>query len=601
MNRRETFPRRGLNYGILLLAFVLPLVFYSLTKDNFLIKKTILSTIILLLISLEITRLMGKGKIELYRGKLFFPIIFFTLAMALSLFNSRNLAVSLEAFFEKVIFIAVYFLVVNGVVTGERIGKVIKVILFSSLLVGIYGLFQYFGLDFVRWGTTFGGRITSSFGNPNFLSGYLVAVIPLSLSFSLLTKKTITKKLSFLAVTILLLICLILTGTRGSWIAFAGSIFVWLLLVFLFGREKASRSEPKRKIGRGMWMGRIFGITILLLIVGYITLADTPITRRVKSIFNPDISSVQERIFKWRTAQEMIKDHPLFGVGIGAVKVNYALYQAKAKEKMEIPLRATSESQIHNEYLQIWAEAGIVGLLAFLSIILAFFYAGIKQLRKRKDIISGGILIGILASVAGILMDSIPNFPLHIVPTGFLFWLYLGVAERIGEEQEPGPEKPIPPGGYVSPRRVTFGRRLGQILVILVFLFFWFKFGVLEFIADSHRRNGDIAIAEKNWGKAIAEYKLAHRLNPTHGRICYDLGMAYVERKEYERAIWAFLESINIRHYGEVYNDLGNCYYLKGRKDEAIENWEMAVKLGLPNPKDQEIVERNLQLLKRRK
>ena len=350
-----------------------------------------------------------------------------------------------------------------------------------------------------------------------------------------------------------------------------------------------------------MSLGGIFGIAILLLIVGYNILADTPIRRRVKSILSPAIPSVQERIFKWRTAQEMIKDHPLFGVGIGAVKVNYALYQAKAKEKMEISLGATSESQIHNEYLQIWAEAGIVGLLAFLSIILGFFSAGIKQLRKCKDAISGGILIGILASVAGILMDSIPNFPLHIVPTGFLFWLYLGVAERIGEVQEPGPEKGTAPGEYLSPRRVTFGRLLGQIFLILFFLSLWFKFGVMEFIADIHRKNGDIANAEKNWGKAIAEYQLAHRLNPTHGRICYDLGMAYVERKEYDRAIWAFSESIKIRHYGEVYNDLGNCYYLKGMKDEAIENWEMSARLGLPNPEDQEIVERNLQLLKRKK
>ena len=601
MKRRETFPRRGLNFGILLLAFVLPLAFCPLTKDNFLIKKTILSTIILLLISLQITRLVGKGKIELYRGKLFFPIIFFTLAIVLSLFNSRNLAVSLEAFFEKVIFVAVYFLAVNWALSKERIGKGIKVILFSSLLVGIYGLFQYFGLDFIRWGTTFEGRISSSLGNPNFLSGYLVAVIPLSLSFGLLTKKAITNKLYSLALTALLFICLVLTGTRGSWIAFAGSVIIWLLLVFLFHREKAAHSEARRKIRPGVWVGGVFGISALLVIVGYIALVDTPIARRVKSIFSPAIPSVQERIFKWRTAQEMIKDHPLFGVGIGAVKVNYALYQAKAKEKMKIPLLGTSESQIHNEYLQIWAEAGIVGLLAFLSVILGFFYIGIKRLRKCRDTISVGILIGILASVSGILIDSVPNFPLHIVPTGFLFWLYLGIAERTGEAQEPGPGKAFPPGEYGSPRRVTFGRVVGQIFVISVFLLLWFKFGALEFIADIHRKNGDIASAKKNWGKAVAEYQLAHRLNPTHGRICYDLGMAYVERKEYDRAIWAFSESIKIRHYGEVYNDLGNCYYLKGMKDEAIENWEMAVKLGLPIPEDQEIVERNLQLLKRKR
>ena len=137
-----------------------------------------------------------------------------------------------------------------------------------------------------------------------------------------------------------------------------------------------------------------------------------------------------------------------------------------------------------------------------------------------------------------------------------------------------------------------------RICLVLLILLVWTKMAVSEFAADIHRKNGDTATAQKDWKKAIYEYNKAHKLSPIHGRICYDMGMAYVRLKDYDNAIKAFLESIKIRHYGEVYNDLANCYYLKNMKEEAIKNWEIAVDLGLPNPEDQEKVRRNLAILR---
>ncbi len=555
---------------ILFLAAVLPLVFLTATRDTFLIKQTLLSTAVPLMLILVIIK-----RVKLPRVKLLFPLTAFTVIMLLSLLNTKNISVSINALSDKLVFIGLYFIIAVHNNENFRI-KIINTSLIAGFLVCVYGILQLTGLDFIEWARVFGGRMSSSLGNPNFLAGYLAALIPVSIASTIVTGNK-PRKILLLANTVFLITCLVLTQTRGSWLGFIASVLVFLILA-----GGALNKITRRRIYAG-------SAVIVILISAYITLADNSYTGKFKSIFNPNIASIYERVFKWRTASEMIKDHPLLGVGMGAVKVNYALYQEKARKKMRIVLRGTSESQVHNEYMQIWAEAGILGLISFLGIIIVFFSGALKYL-KTLEKKQKWIVIGIISAVAGILIDSISNFPLHIVPTGFLFWTYLAMTED--NKTESGREET----SAGKPVQIISGAILSLIIVLA-----WVKTTPVEFAADIHRSNADLANNAENWQLAITEYEKAHRLSPVNGRICYDLGMAYVNIKDYDNAIIAFRESIKIRNYGEVYNDLANCYYLKGMKTEAIENWEVAVRLELPDPYAQEKVENNLKILKKQR
>ncbi len=554
------------------LAIALPLVFLPATRDTFLIKHTILQTVIPFLLIASVIK-----NVQLLKARLLIPILIFTAVLLLSMVNTSNTAVSVNALVDKLVFMGVYLIIASR--NNEKFrSKFINYSLVAGFFVCLYGMIQSTGLDFIVWARTFGGRLSSSLGNPNFFSGYLVALIPLSLASAIKTSKSL-KKLLLSVNTVFLIVCLVLTKTRGSWIAFIISMLVFLALA---GKILAKSANIKRLY--------IISAAVMVFISSYIVLSDNDYTRKFKSIFNPNIASISERVFKWRTAQEMIKDHPLIGVGIGAVKVNYALSQAEARKKMRIVLRGTSESQVHNEYLQICAEAGALGLAAFLGIIVVFF-AGV--FRRRAPDSQPWITAGITAAVTGILVDSIPNFPLHIVPTGFLFWSYLGLMETPGTEDHKQAKQKIASTGNTV--QVVY-----KTAIILVIILLWLKTVPNEFIADLRRSNGDMASKTKNWKKAAAEYEKAHRLSPVNGRICYDLGMAYVRLNDYDSAIRSFKESIRIRNYGEVYNDLANCYYLKDMKREAVKNWETAVYLGLPDPDDQDKVIKNLNILKSR-
>ena len=570
----EKIKGRLIELNILLLTIILPVIFLTVTKDAFLIKKTILYTGVLLVLILIIIK-----KSKLSGAKLLAPIAAFIIAISLSLINSKNIYVSLYALVEKLVFISVYFIAATQLERELR-PKIVNGILLSGFIVCLYGLLQYFKFDFILWATSFEGRISSSLGNPNFLAGYLVAVIPLAVA-SFINENKMLKKILLALNVILLITCLILTQTRGSWIAFAGSI---LALIILAGITYWNDS------GKRIMLKKFYAVTAIIIIIvsGYIISVNNTYTRKFKTIFNPKIASVYERLFKWRTAQEMITDHPVLGVGIGAIKVNYALYQIEAKQKMRIILRGTSESQVHNEYIQILAEAGVIGLAAFLSIIIVFFINAFRQLREKNPD-SKWINIGIIAGVAGILIDSGANFPLHIIPTGFLFWLYLGMIEKGNNACEKA---------VIEKKAVFTGGSLIRIILIIIIMMVWIRTAAMEFVADIHRANGDSAFAAGNWQKTISEHTIAHELNPVDGQACYVLGMAFVNMKDFDSAIRVFKESIKIRNYGEVYNDLANCYYMKGMKDEAIRNWEIALKLELPNSDDQDKVRENLRIIR---
>ena len=96
--------------------------------------------------------------------------------------------------------------------------------------------------------------------------------------------------------------------------------------------------------------------------------------------------STLRRITIWKFIWLMIKDHPIIGSGLGTFQYNSLQYQAKffgqGNNRALYPYGITDKA--HNEYLQLWAELGIVGLLAFIWMIIQFFVNVIRFLKREK-------------------------------------------------------------------------------------------------------------------------------------------------------------------------------------------------------------------------
>lgn len=140
-------------------------------------------------------------------------------------------------------------------------------------------------------------------------------------------------------------------------------------------------------------------------------------------------SSTLRRIATWKFTWMMIEDYPILGSGLGTYDYHTFKYQAEffaIGNNRDIYPHGFAE-QAHNEYLQLWSELGIMGLLLFISIFY-FFYKNILRAIKKMEEKEKAITIGLTGGITAILIDAIFGFPLQLVASGSLFWIFLGLS-----------------------------------------------------------------------------------------------------------------------------------------------------------------------------
>lgn len=246
---------------------------------------------------------------------------------------------------------------------NQMILRFLKVSIFTGLIVGLYGLFQVSGRDFVDWNNPYNSMI-STLGNPNFASASLAIFATTSLL--VINLKSFSKLLKFTALvaTSVALFCIVVSDSRQGLIALIFS------LVFYFS---ALLILKNKKLGL---LNLVFVLpAILISILGM--LQKGPFTQ----ILYKD--SVSVRGFYWRAAVEMFKSNPLLGVGVD----RYGAYFREFRE-VEYTSRYGYEiysTNAHNTFLQLFSTGGF---------FVGFFYVLIQSYVLIKGIRSAAKLSG---------------------------------------------------------------------------------------------------------------------------------------------------------------------------------------------------------------
>ncbi|MDD5687279.1 MAG: O-antigen ligase family protein [Elusimicrobia bacterium] len=579
---------------IQIIVLLTPLAFYTGTKDNFLIKDLVFSFYGLILALLLILKMFEKRqqlKSNIFKNTkntwLGFPLVLYLLAIILSIINAVHSQLVYEFLLFWVILTSIYFTVRRF---PEKYSMaVLNVLIIVTFIANIYGLLQYLGFDIINWLSNFSGRPFSTFGNPNFFSGYLLLVFPLIFTKMISTRKPLVH-IFWMIFCFLIVFNIWLARTRGAWIAFLISIACLIIWQMIYTRIKFAAS---RRMFRGtFWFSLLFSAMVIISISKY-----DSIKSFVGEIINTETkdSSVNERIFKWKTGWEMIKDHPVLGIGAGNLKVNFANYQAKVKR--DIQIQSTSESNLHNEFLQRFAETGIFGLAAFLFIFFSFFYYSVELLYQKikSDESRFNMLLGLFTGVFSVFIYALTNFPFSIVPVVSAMFVFFGIMESyvprvslVGESKEK----------YLQHISKSHLNPIIHVILLIIFVILLYKIVIPQFASDVYRKKGDNALFANDFQGAITDYEKAIKMDYYHSeRTAYDLGEAYRKLNLIDKAIESYNISIALRNYGEVYNNIGNCYYLKKDRRNALKYWNIAADLGLPDNKLQEQLLKNLKIL----
>ena len=241
-----------------------------------------------------------KENTPLTQSPIDMPIILFGIIIIISTITSINPAGSFRDLALHLGGLSFLFVMANSIKNKEDFNKIVVMLVFSATLVALYGLFQYIvGVEMeaawldVENNPDIRTRIYSVFHNPNILAEYLIMTIPLSVSLFWHSKR-IHKKIIFLGTTLIMSLALVLTLSRGGWLGFAFSAFIFIILV------------ERRLL-----------LTLIPITLGGVYLLPQTIINRILSIGNLSDSSNAYRITMWEITLDIIKDNWVAGVGFG--------------------------------------------------------------------------------------------------------------------------------------------------------------------------------------------------------------------------------------------------------------------------------------------
>jgi len=417
-----------------------------------------------------------------------------------------------------------------------------------------YAALQAVGGDPFPWNAAFGGRVFATFGNPNFYAGYLLSVWPVCAYCAVAEPE---RRGWWTAAAVGAGICLVLTGTRGAILAAVPMLGLWMFF------QDGIRAR--------LWRAVLSGVAAIAVVA--VILAGA---------FRGD-ASVAERQFKWAVGMRMFADHPMAGVGAGNLPMHFATYRARVLPQGRVRMKSSSESHVHNEYVQTLAETGIVGmalLLTAAAVLLGHLVAGVQV---SPDPGRSAELAGICA-LGGALLYAVSNFPFACVPSGMACITAVGCC------------LPREPGGTCAASSRN-ERMVRLALAVLLALGSWI-FGVRRVAAGYHAARGVHLRASGEAPAAVETLERAARLDPYHAeRILHELGETYRGMGDLRSALLSYERLARLRPYAETFNNLGNCRYLLGDLAGARVAWETALALGMPDPADDDLIRANLRVI----
>lgn len=257
--------------------------------------------------------------------------------------------------------------------------------------------------------TTYDGRFESTFNSPNALAMFLTPVFLLSWYFF-----RIKRTAFWFSFSSLIFFLLFLTHSFSAWLA--------ICIALLFFESARRHFTPKT-------LGMMLGTAILSLAVFFFAYGNTP---RFEHFFSLDSrSSFASRVMIWKSAGKMLADSPLFGIGPGNFQNCYLSYQ-----RFFPPYLEWSAPEPHNIFLAFWLGGGIVGLIAFCFLVLAWLRHILRARTKTENPLVLWIFIALMIAF---LTHGLFDTPYWRLSLAYLFWIifFLGLSPERPSSKHP--------------------------------------------------------------------------------------------------------------------------------------------------------------------
>lgn len=274
-----------------------------------------------------------------------------------------------------------------------------------------------------------------------------------------------------------------ITGSRGVALGMVAGIGLLVALAW--------RHVPRKRVFA------LLGIIVAAYIVADL-LKGGLVMERLGSIVRP-ASAGYDRLLIWERAWAMLRDAPWWGIGLGT----YWLYWPPYRH----PEDTSAGFYVHNDYLQIWIETGLPGLLLLLCIYAAVATALVRLLRRAG--VGTGVRIesaGLFGGLLSIAVHAFVDFDLYIHPIQLMLGAILARLHALYAAHTPVQMTTLQPARWLG--RLPY--RLIVLAVVLPLMLYAVALGVSAWLAERGRELG----ARQQWVEASATLTRAAQWMP---------------------------------------------------------------------------------------
>ncbi len=437
----------------------------------------------------------------------------------------------------------------------------------AGFLASAYGILQYFNMELV-WPYTlnpYGGRAVSTFGNPNFLSSFNVALLPVALAL-FIGERSAPRRLAYAGLFLTLEGALLATLTRSSWVGALAACAALALAPRLRARAKALPRPLGLLLGVGVamavfWPSSDISTGYTPTVLGRLTEFESMM--RVGAAYSP----FHQRVLIWSCGWLMGHESPLLGKGGGLFELFYPFYQGVMLHHFTFfHNMRTHANNAHNEVLEVFSQTGLIGLGAYAAFWVSFFGAAWRWAKGRAG--EDPLWCGAVAGCAGVLLDNLLNVSLHFAVPAFLFWWLAGTAMGRGAREG---------AGWWTWRASAGARRAAAgVLLALAGGVCWIQARVWAreawyFAGFKLARRGDLP-------GAVRALERSREWGPREVNALYELGNAYARSGRYSDAADAYREALDANAgYDEIFFNLATVERANlGRPAQALDFYEMS-------------------------
>ena len=475
-----------------------------------------------------------------------------------------------------------YFISAKSFCSKRHRRQFVLFLMVFALFQAGFGVWQSFTKsDFIfHWERPelYNGRGSGTFVCPNHLAGFLEMSIGLVAARAAIVRRESSSiersaifKVFSIYVAVMIAIGLLSTFSRAGWV----SASVGMATLILCGRWKWQQAVAR--------LGIVFAVGLCAVAVLW---SVEPIRNYLLkslvfgggdqqiSLSDPTIGG---RTMMWSGTMNIIRENPIIGSGMGSWQWIYQKY----KDYRIL----SSPEYTHNDYLNLAADYGCIGVVLMVFVIACFFYRTSKIARSTTSSEDRAFAVGAMVSVLSILVHSWFDFNLHIFGNALFFAVILGAASAIEETTS------------VSRPAGLLGRRLTGAALIAVCGLLMNSF-IPTLRAFRLTNFGDSAKVDLSYDEALSFYSRAALIDPNYPRPLINTGDIYRDQAKWrvgkakqrertelvQKAIESYDRALTLNPYlSDVWVSKGRVLELLGQDEPVLKSFLKAIEIAPVN------------------